>query len=98
MLNDFFDGRKNQCCVQVLESSWFVWNFEVDQPYFGKDADYLAQKFPLFANVYKVKVRKQANQSVLKCDCLHYERCGILCTHILKITNQIEETMITVQY
>jgi hypothetical protein len=56
------------------------------------------QKNPLFANVYKVKVRKQANQSVLKCDCLHYERCGILCTHILKITNQIEETMITVQY
>ncbi len=36
MLNDFFDDRKNQCCVQVLESSWFVWNFEVDRPYFWK--------------------------------------------------------------
>jgi hypothetical protein len=43
MLNDFFDDRKNQCCVQVSESSWFVWNFEVDPPYFGKDDDYLTQ-------------------------------------------------------
>jgi hypothetical protein len=42
-----------------------VWNFEVDQPYFGKDADFLAQKFPVIANVYKVKVRNQANQSFL---------------------------------
>ncbi len=24
MLNDFFDDRKNQKCVQVTESSWFV--------------------------------------------------------------------------
>jgi hypothetical protein len=63
MLNDFFDDGKNQCCVQFLESSWFVWNFEVDQPYFGKDADYLAPKYPVFANVYKVKVKQQANQS-----------------------------------
>jgi hypothetical protein len=43
-------------------------------------------------------VRKQANQSFLKCDCLHYERCGIPYTHILKITNQIEEAMITVPH
>ncbi len=33
-----------------------------------------------------------------KCDCLHYERCGIPCTHIMKITNEIDETMITVQH
>ena len=62
MLNDFFDDRKNQCYVQVLESSWFVWNFEVDQPYFGKDADYLAHKFLVFANVYKVKVKQQVDK------------------------------------
>jgi hypothetical protein len=36
MLNDFFDDRKNQCCVQV-------WNFKVDPPYFGNDADFLAK-------------------------------------------------------
>jgi hypothetical protein len=98
MLNDFFDDRKNQKCVQVSESSWYVWDFEVEQPYFGKDADYMAQKFPVFANVYEVKVKLQANQHFLKCNCLHYERCGIPCTHIMKITNEIDETMNTVQH
>ena len=93
-----FLNRKNQCCVQVLESSWFVWNFEFDQPYLGKDADYLTPKFPVFGNVYEVKVKQQANQSFFKCDCLHYERCGIPCTHIMKITNEINETMITIQH
>jgi hypothetical protein len=36
MLNVFFDDRKNQKCVQVLESSWFVWDFEFEEPYFVK--------------------------------------------------------------
>ncbi len=65
---------------------------------FGKDADFMAKKFLVFANVYKVKVKLQANQHFLKCDCLHYERCGIPCTHLMKITNEIDETMITVQH
>jgi hypothetical protein len=43
MLNDFFDDRKNQKCVQVTESSWFVWKFEVEEHYFGKDADFMAK-------------------------------------------------------
>jgi hypothetical protein len=60
---------------------------------FGKDTDYLAQKILVFANAYEVKVKQQANQSFLKCDCLHYERCGIPCTHIMKIINQIDETI-----
>ena len=34
MLNDFFDDRKNQKCVQVTESRWFVWKFEVEEHYF----------------------------------------------------------------
>jgi hypothetical protein len=86
-------------CVQVTESSWFVWKFEIKEPYFGKDANFMAKKFLVFANVYKVKVKLQANQHFLKCDCLHYyERCGIPCTHIMKITNEIDETMITVQH
>jgi hypothetical protein len=90
-VNDYFDDWKNQRCVYVLESSWMVWIF------FRKDADFLAKKIPVFANVYKVKVKQQANQSILKCDCLHCERCGIPCTDIMKITNQIDETMITGQ-
>jgi hypothetical protein len=49
-------------CVQVTESSWFVWKIEVEEPYFGKDADLMAKKFPVFANVYEVKVKLQANQ------------------------------------
>jgi hypothetical protein len=98
MLNVFFDDRKNHKYVQVSESSWFVWNIEVEQLYFGKDADFMAQKFPVFANVYKLKVKLQANQHFLKCDCLHYERCGIPCTHIVKINDEIDETMITVQH
>ncbi len=36
MSNDYFDNRKNQKCVQVLESSWFVWDFEVEQPFLEK--------------------------------------------------------------
>ncbi len=81
-----------------MESSWFVWDFEVEQPYFGKDADSIAQKFSVFANVYEVKVKLQANQHFLKCDCLHYERCGIPCTHIMKITDEIDVIMITAQH
>ncbi len=52
----------------------------------------------MYANVYEVKVKKQATQHFLKCDCLHYERCGIPCTHIMKITDEIDETIITVQH
>ncbi len=29
---------------------------------------------------------------------VNYERCGIPCTHIMKITNEIDETMMTVQH
>jgi hypothetical protein len=61
----FFDDRKNKKCVQVTESSRFVWDFEVEEPYFGKDAYFMAKKFPVFANIYKVKVKLQANQHFL---------------------------------
>ena len=98
MLNDFFDDRKNQKCVQVTESSWFVWKFEVEEPYFGKDADFMAKMFPVFANVIQSESKTASKSTFLKCDCLHYERCGIPCTHIMKITNEIDETMITVQH
>ncbi len=33
----------------------------------------------------------------LQCDCWMYECCGIPCSHIFVITNEIEETMISVQ-
>jgi hypothetical protein len=50
------------------------------------------------ANVYHVKVTTFGKQRFLKCNCLHYERCGIPCSHILKITDKIEELMIKIQH
>jgi hypothetical protein len=34
----------------------------------------------------------------LKCECLLYKRCGIPCSHVLKITNKIEASIIKVQH
>ncbi len=75
-----------------------VWNFQYEPPYFKDDELNLAYLFPVFANVYHVKVTTFAKQRFLKCDCLHYERCGIPCSHILKITNEIEEMIIKHQH
>jgi hypothetical protein len=75
-------------------SGWIVWNFEYKPPYFENDDLALSVMFPQFANVYQVTSTKKGHQSFLKCDCLLYERCGIPCSHILKITDEIEATMI----
>ncbi len=80
------------------DSSWFVWDFEYQPPYFENDEFNLAGLFPIFANVYKVYVTKKGCQSFLKCDCLLYERTGVPCSHILKITDHIEKSMIKVQH
>jgi hypothetical protein len=37
-------------------------------------------------------------QTFLKCEYLLYERCGIPSSHIIKITNEIEVSMIKVQH
>ncbi len=52
----------------------------------------------MFAYVYHVKVTTFGKQRFLKCNCLHYERCSIPCSHILKITDKIEEMMIKIQH
>jgi hypothetical protein len=81
-------------------SGWIVWNFEYKSPYFENEDEDLALsvKFPQFANVYHVTSTKKGHQSFLKCECLLYERCGIPCSHILKITDEIEATMIKIQH
>jgi hypothetical protein len=56
------------------------------------------KKFPIFANVYPVNIARKGTQTYLKCECLLYERCGILCSHKLKITNEIKASMIKVQH
>ena len=80
------------------KSGWIVWNFEYKPPQFMNEDIALSGRFPQFANVYHVSCTKKGNQHFLKCDCLLYERCGIPCSHILKITDQVEATMIKIQH
>ncbi len=80
------------------KSGWIVWNFEYKPPHFENEDLALSVRFPQFANVYHVTSTKKGNQNFLKSDCLLYERCGIPCSHILKITNQVEATMIKIQH
>jgi hypothetical protein len=75
-----------------------VWNFKNEQPFFEGDKFKLSDAFPVFANVYQVRVTTKGNQSFLKCDCRLYEHCGLPCSHILVITNEIEDTMIAIQH
>jgi hypothetical protein len=74
-------------------SGWIVWNFEYIPPHFQNEDIVLSVRFPQFANVYHVTFTKKRNQNFLKCDCLLYERCGIPCSHILKITDQVKATI-----
>ena len=80
------------------KSGWIVWNFEYKPPHFENEDLALSVRFPQFANVYHVTSTKKGNQNFLKCDCLLYEQCGIPCSHILKITDQVEATMIKIQH
>ena len=80
------------------KSGWIVWNFEHKPLNFLNENITLSARFPQFANVYHVSSTKKGNQHFLKCDCLLYERCGIPCSHILKITDQVEATMIKIQH
>jgi|694.fasta_scaffold57145_5 hypothetical protein len=98
LLNQLFDDRNTQCCVMHDDSQWLVWNFTYDPPFFKDDEFNIALLFPVFANVYHVKVTQFGDQRFLKCNCLHYERCGLPCSHILRITNEVEETMIKIQH
>jgi hypothetical protein len=80
------------------KSGWIVWNFEDKPLNFLNEDITLSSRFPQFANVYHVSSTKKGNQNFLKCDCLLYERCGIPCCHILKITDVVESTMIKIQH
>ena len=97
MLHELFDARKKKHCVLLADQEWIVWDFDVELPFFEEDEFELSNVFPVFANVYQVRVTKKGTQSFLQWDCRMYERCGIPCSHIFVITNEIEETMISVQ-
>jgi hypothetical protein len=97
MLHELFDACKKKHCVLLADQEWIVWDFDVELPFFEEDEFELSNVFPVFANVYQVTVTKKGTQSFLQWDCRMYERCGIPCSHIFVITNEIEETMISVQ-
>jgi hypothetical protein len=82
----------------IEQSGWIVWNFEYIPPTFENEDPALSVRFSQFANVYHVSSTKKGNQNFLKCDCLLYERCGIPCAHVLKITDEVEATMIKIQH
>ncbi len=56
LLNQVFDGRKSQHCVMHGHGQWLVWNFTYDPPNLKDDDFNIALLFPVFANVYHVKV------------------------------------------
>ncbi len=99
LLNDLYDNRHHQHCVQTSHESWTVWNFDhLKHPKFDEDNLCLGNLFPIFANVYQVTIFRNSTQNFLKCDCHLYNRCGYPYSHILPITNKIEDTMIKIQH
>ena len=99
MLNHMLDTSSDENCARVSTDAWIVWNFSKDtQPKFNNDVLQLGIMFPMFRNVYRVSLIKKNSQHYLQCDCLHYERYGIPCQHILRITNKIEDNMVKIQH
>ncbi len=99
MLNNMYDTRGDENCARVAADAWIVWNFHKDtQPKFNNDVLWLGIVFPVFWNVYRISLIKKNTRQFMECDCLHYERNGILCQHILLITNKIEDNMVKFQH
>ena len=99
MLNRMYDESGDENCARVATDAWIVWNFQKDtEPIFDNDVLDLGIKFPQFRNVYRVSLTKKNTQQFMQCDCLQYERYGIPCQHILRITNKIEDSMIKIQH
>ena len=99
MLNHMLDSSSDENCARVSTDAWIVWNFSKDtQPKFNNDVLQLGIMFPMFRNVYRVSLIKKNSQQFMQCDCLHYERYGLPCQHILRITNKIEDNMVKIQH
>ena len=97
-LNYMYDSRGDESCARVATDAWIVWNFHKDtEPRFENDVLQLGIMFPVYRNVYRVSLMKKNTQTIMQCDCLHYECCGIPCNHILIITNKIEDNMVKIQ-
>ena len=99
LLHQLYDNRNKLHCVQQSDESWLLWDFDsLQAPKFEDDDLKLAKSFPVYCNVYQVCVYRISTQIFLKCDCLLYDRCGYPCSHILRITNKVVDSMIKVQH
>lgn len=99
LLHKLYDNRNKLHFVQNSNESWLLWDFDCLQaPKFEDDHLKLANSFPIYCNVYQVCVHRSSTQIFLKCDCLLYDRCGYPCSHILRITNKVDDTMVKVQH
>ena len=45
-----------------------------------------------------MSLRAIGTQHFLQCDCCLYERCGIPCSHILKVSDDVTKDMIAIQH
>jgi hypothetical protein len=59
MLHELFDVCKKKHCVLLADQEWIVWGFDVELPFFEEDEFELSNVFPVFANVYQVRVTKK---------------------------------------
>lgn len=99
LLHKLFDYRNKLRCVRTSDESWLLWDFDcLRAPKFEDDNLKLGNSFPIYCNVYQVCVQRNSTQIFIKCDCLLYERCGYPCSHILRITNEVEDSMVKVQH
>ena len=67
-------------------------------PKFINDSFQLLENFPRFLNVYQVSLTAKGKQYFLKCDCELYTRCGIPCSHVFKVTDEVTKEMLANQH
>ena len=97
LCNQNYDNRRHFHLVQSDDCNWIVWNF-YEKECVHDDDDDASTMIPRFLEVFHVGIRIFCGNYFLKCDCMLYERCGIPCTHVLRVTNDLSHTMIKIQH
>ncbi len=92
-----YEARGDERCARVATDAWIVWNFQKDtQPRFENDVLHIAVGHEVsgLPKCLPHFLDEKNRQQFMQYDCLHYERCGIPCNHILRITNKIVDNMV----
>jgi hypothetical protein len=98
LLNRLFDNKKNQCCVMHAHGEWIVWQFQHDPPYFQDDELNLSYLFPVFANVYNVKVTTFGQQGFLNVIVCILKDVAFHALTLSRSLMRLKKTMIKVQH